>query len=290
VVPSVNGAGYLFDCLDAVRTAGARVRLEVLVVERCGGALRDELARRCPEVEVLPVPAGTSIPDMRAAAFRRARADAVAVIEDHVLVPAAWAEQMLAALAAGADVAGGSVANAATGTITDRTAFLCEYSHLLPGSRAGVQMPVTGNNVVYRRRLLAAYAHVWSAGRWEDYLHDALRRDGAVMVADPAIVVGHRMHYTALEYMSQRMLYARSYAGLKRGDLSPAGRLLRAAGSMALPPVLLVRILARAGAAARHGQASATSLPLLLAFVTAWAFGEMIGYLGGPGNALARVR
>jgi hypothetical protein len=36
VVPSVNGFSDLQECLDALEREGARVRLEVIVVERCG--------------------------------------------------------------------------------------------------------------------------------------------------------------------------------------------------------------------------------------------------------------
>jgi len=30
-------------------------------------------------------------------------------------------------------------------------------------------------------------------------------------------------------------------------------------------------------------------LPLLAVFVVSWAFGEMVGYVAGPGDSLARV-
>ena len=76
--------------------------------------MRRALATRTPEVLVLPVPPQTTIPQMRALGFQHASGAAVAVIEDHILVPPDWARQILGGLASGAAVVGGSVYNAAT--------------------------------------------------------------------------------------------------------------------------------------------------------------------------------
>jgi hypothetical protein len=46
-------------------------------------------------------------------------------------------------------------------------------------------------------------------------LHDAMRADGVKLICDPNIVVGHKMHYRFVDYLSQRYLYARSYAGAR---------------------------------------------------------------------------
>lgn len=70
-------------------------------------------------VRLLSVPVATTIPAMRALAFAAAGAPTIAVIEDHVLVPAGWARQMVAARS------------------DDWAAFLCEYSHLVAPLTAG---------------------------------------------------------------------------------------------------------------------------------------------------------
>ena len=50
-------------------------------------------------MRILPVSPATTIPQMRALAFREAKSEAVAVIEDHVIVPPGWAKRLLACLA-----------------------------------------------------------------------------------------------------------------------------------------------------------------------------------------------
>ncbi len=163
------------------------------------------------------------------------------------------------------------------------------YSHLLPPLPEGDVESLTGNNVVYRRALLDRYRDVVAEGRWEDHLHAAMRRDGVGLTCRPEIVVGHKMHYRVRDYLSQRYLYSRAYAGLRAAPLPAPKRLALSLATAALPPVLLYRIVARVASRQGHRAELARSLPLLMLFVCAWAAGEAIGYAAGPGDALARV-
>lgn len=289
VVPSVNGAGDLMGCLEALERQRPDVALEVLVADRCGETLRQAVQDRFPDVKVLAAPAGTTIPDLRAMAFDAATGDSVAVIEDHVIVPPGWARQLLEAQARGEDVVGGAVENAANQRIVDWAAFLCEYSHLLPPLPDGPSDWLTGNNTVYRRSLLRKYREVTRQGRWENHLHDALRKDGVTLFCRPAIRVGHKKHYTVWEYLSQRYLYSRSYAGARTAGAPLPRRLAWGLAAMALPPVLFGRTVARIWHKGVHRGELVRSLPLLGLFVTGWAAGEVVGAWFGPGDALAKV-
>jgi len=288
VVPAVNGWADLERCLAALEPERDEVALEVLVVDRCGEALRAAVAGRFPWAQVVPVAPATTIPQMRAEAFDRATAPSVAVIEDHVLVPRGWARRLLAARRS-ARVVGGGVRNAATARWVDRVAFYCEYSHLLVALPAGPSAWLTGNNTVYDRALLAAHRDVYHAGRWEDHLHAALRRAGVELVLCPDLVVDHRKHYTVVEYLSQRYLYARSFAGARLAGASRARRALYGLAALGLPAVLLGRVGRRMAEAGRWRELPA-ALPLLALFVAAWGAGEAVGSWFGAGRSLERVR
>lgn len=290
VVPSVNGFADLERALEALERERSHTALEVLVPDRLGSALREQVGRRFPWAVVLPAAPETTIPELRALAFRAASAPAVAVIEDHVLVPPGWSEAMLAALAEGADAVGGAVENAATETVLDWAAFLCEYSQLLPPLPAGPVEGLTGNNTAYRRVPLDAARTAWEAGRWEDHLHAALRAAGCRLVQHPEIVVGHRKHYTVAEYTSQRFLFARAWAGMRAREWSGLHRGVVGLLALALPAVLYVRIARTVWRKRRHRAELVRSLPLLVLFVCAWGLGEVTGYIAGPGQALRQVR
>lgn len=293
VVPSVNGLGDLLDCLSALERQRGEVDLEVLVVDRCGAALRAEVRRQYPTARVLEAPEGTTIPDLRAMAFSAATGRSVAVIEDHVIVPDGWARALLDAVRDakrdGEVVVGGAIENAAVDRLVDWAAFLCEYSHCIVPLPEGPTDWLPGNNVVYPRALLTRYQSVLGRGQWENRLHDAMRKDGVTLICRPQIHVGHKKHYTVGEYLSQRYLYARSYAGARVADASPGRRLAYGVAALALPPLLMFRTVSRIVAKRRHRVELVRSLPLLAVFVVSWAFGEMVGYVAGPGDSLARV-
>lgn len=288
VIPSVNGWQDLEGCLAALAAQDAGVPVEILVADRVGPSVREPLRRSFPAARLLEAGPRTTIPDLRALAFEAASGAVIGVIEDHVLVPKDWARRMLAEHAAGAQVVGGAVENAATERPVDWAAFLCEYSAIL-APREGPSPWVTGNNVTYRGELIAAHPQIWRAGRWENYLHDTLRAEGVVLLCRPSIVVGHKMHYTTLSYLHQRYLYSRSYAGTRVAGAGAFKRLATGLAAFALPPVLLLRIVRNVKASGRYGAELSRSLPRLALFTLGWAWGEIVGYWMGPGDALERV-
>jgi hypothetical protein len=243
---------------------------------------------KAPDIELIAADVGATIPELRAMAFAVARAEVVAVIEDHVIVPRGWARSMLAAHAAGAEVVGGSVENAATERLVDKAAFLCEYSHcLVPPS--GPSDWVVGNNVTYRRSLLERFKTVIDEHMWENHLHDALKGAGVTLVSDPAIRVGHKKHYTVAEYSHQRYLYSRSFAGMRVSGVGAARKLAYGFAAFLLPPILLFRLFSRVWTTGKHRNSLVASLPLQAVFVSSWAAGEIVGYWFGPGDSLRKV-
>ena len=296
VVPSVNGFSDLERALTALQKEADDVSLEVLVVDRLGDAVRAAVRSRFPSVTIIAAPPSATIPAMRLLAFDAARGPAVAVIEDHVIVPPGWARMMLDAVrdaqrfAHKAEVVvGGSVENAATRRVVDWAAFLCEYSHCIAPLPAGPAEWVTGNNVIYPAALLARYRSRLSADQWENHLHALMRADGTTLLCRPDIIVGHEKYYTVDEYLSQRYLYARSYAGARVSDASWTKRFLYGAAAVALPPVLFWRTVSRVFAKRRHRAELLKSLPLIALFVCAWAAGEVIGSWFGAGDSLQKV-
>jgi glycosyl transferase family 2 len=289
VVPSVNGFADLEPTLTALAAEASDVSLEIIVVDRCGEAVRNLIRRRFPQVRVIDAPPMTTIPGMRSLGFDAARGAAVAVIEDHVIVPHGWARAMIDAQRE-SPVVGGTVENAATTGIVDWAAFLCEYSQCLSPLPAGPSEWLTGNNVVYRRTVLEQYRSRLSPNEWENHLHGMMRADGVVLMCRPDICVRHLKHVTVGEYLQQRYLYARSYAGARVAGSGVGRRALMGAAAVALPPVLFYRIVSTILRKRRHRAELLRGLPLIAMFVCAWAAGEVIGSWFGAGDSLRKVR
>lgn len=290
VVPSVNGLHDLVPCCEALAAARARTPIDVLVVNRLGPEVSRTITATHPWIAVHEMAAETTIPAMRHAAFERITTPWVAVIEDHVIVPAEWPERALAVVAEGFEVAGGPIENAATGRLLDWATFLCEYASCLPPLPEGDATWLPGNNIIYSRALLERYRAVTAEGRWENRLHDQMRADGVRLERRGALVVGHKKHFGFFEYLSQRFLYSRSYAGARVAGAPLPKRLAIGAAALALPAVMFLRIeqsLASKGVAA--GRLLAT-MPFIAVFTLSWGLGEVVGYWFGAGNALQRVR
>jgi hypothetical protein len=143
--------------------------------------------------------------------------------------------------------------------------------------------------VTYRRALLERFADRLGEDRWEDHLQSALRAAGIELMSRPEIVVLHRQRTTASRYARQRWLYSRAYAGQR---VAGRGALIRVAwglGALALPPLLVARIVRAVWATGEHRRELLATLPLPAAFVTVWAAGEVAGAWLGPGDAMSRV-
>lgn len=290
VVPSVNGLHDLVPCCAALAVARARTPIDVLVVNRLGPEVSRTITASHPWIVVHEMPAETTIPAMRHAAFARVETPWVAVIEDHVIVPPEWPGRALAVVAEGFEVVGGPIENAATGRLLDWATFLCEYAACLPPLPEGPATWLPGNNVVYARPLLERYRGVTAEGKWENRLHDQMHADGVRLERRANLVVGHKKHFGFFEYLSQRFLYSRSYAGARTLGAPLVKRLVVGAAAVALPAVMFLRIeQALLTKGVPKGRLLAT-LPLIAIFTISWGLGEVAGYWFGAGDALRRVR
>lgn len=291
VIASVNGMPALGECVGHLFAQEGGHACEVLVVDRCGEAVRAELARRFPrpELRVIAAPPGTSIPRLRAIGMAQARGRAVATLEDHCNVNARWFETIERLLDRGCEAMGGPVRNGAVSRLTDWAVFFVEYGRFMPPFPAGEVPGIAGSSAVYDRAMLARLGPALEAEAWEHFLHQRMRELGVRFTSDSGLEVEHKKSFTFGYFMSQRYHYSRSFAGMRLAGAGALKRALYAVATPLLPPLLLWRttrdVLAKGGQAKRL----LASLPLLLAFTASYAWGEAVGALGGPGRSLERV-
>jgi hypothetical protein len=287
VVASVNGLPYLGACLDALaaRCPGA----EVIVADWTDEATRARVRERWPAVRLLSFDAPMAVPELRAAGIAAARAPYVALIEDHCVVSEGWQESILAAHAQGYSVVGGSVRNAETNRVRDWAAFLCEYSDVMPPVPHGVTGGLPGMNVSYDRRAIAAMEDLLREGRWESWLHPHLQRSGFDLYSDPRITLDHAKDFGVREFLSQRYHYARSHAGMRNRELG-SRRLVYLFGSPLIVPLFYARIAHNTLGKRTNRLEFLLASPLLLLYLSVWAFGEGIGYAIGGGRSILKVR
>jgi GT2 family glycosyltransferase len=289
IIPSVNGFPELGECLEAMRRREPDVDCEILVVDRCGEETRRQIRERFPAVQVIDAPPNTSIPALRAMGMHRARGRIIAITEDHVLVPPCWFQRIREAHAAGFKAIAGPVENGSVDRLTDWAVFFCEYAPFMPPAPTGVVPVIAGNNTAYDRELLGRVDQSTLEQMWEYFLHQQIRRMGVPFYRDEAMTVSHKKEFGFWYFLSQRYHYSRSFAAMRTKQAPMLRRMIIAAATPLLPPLLLVRMYRSVMEKRRHVKEFFLSLPLIFPFLISWAWGEAVGALLGPGASLERV-
>ena len=145
-------------------------------------------------------------------------------------------------------------------------------------------------NVAYvRQRLLALDRNALVAGFWETTVHPTLLRQHARLVFADDVRFAHCKHFGLMEFLEQRFLYSRYYAGNRFGRIAWPRRAAALLLSPLLPILLLWRFQRGALRRRRYWDEFLSLLPLLALFALVWTIGEVAGYALGPGDALAKL-
>lgn len=289
VIASVNGWDVLGPTLDSIDRLPERDRLEVLVVEPENGDVRSRLRERSKRVRIVAIEGKLSIPRMRYLGVCQAKGDLIAILEDHAEVDHEWASTILETHQdPDLGAVGGRVENGKSGWVNSAV-FFCEYTTYMGPVIEGPTDDLPGNNIAYKREHLLNHAELLDDGKWESWINDRLVSEGVPIVSTNRLVVKHIKSFRLGYFLTQRFHFARSYAGMRRGDQSTAKRLIYGFGSIALPPLLTLRVMRQALKKRRDLARFVACLPLIALFFSVGAAGEMLGYLVGPGRSLDLV-
>jgi hypothetical protein len=201
-----------------------------------------------------------------------------------------WLDEIQKAFADPQVVAvGGSVENGVKDTAFDWATFLCEYSYFSPPVVEGAATVLPGMNVAYRRSALKLIPRErLVAGFWETTVHALLLKAGGTFVSRNAMKMYHCKKFSFGLFSRQRYVYSRYYAGNRFNAGQIPHRIVASVASLILPPLLLWR-MSKAASVKKLGGEFASALPSLAALVFIWSAGEIVGYLAGPGRALAEI-
>jgi hypothetical protein len=278
IVTSYRSRAILDACLTELSRQPAA--LEIVVADCSPEDPTAELQARFPKVRVLHVADRVTVPALRWRAVPLTTGALVAAIEGRSLPSPAWCADLVAAHARWpeAPAIGGPVELKADATPFDWALYFSEFAAFAPPLAGGPAPQLSGANLSYKREALAASQDLMDQGQWEAALHERWRGQGRDLVISPATVV-FQNGMRGADALAMRFHYGRSYAadrfGPRRG-IAIAYALL----GFLLPALITARA---AGHAARSRRLSrfVTALPWLVALNTAWAAGEIAGYLLG---------
>jgi hypothetical protein len=277
VIPLVEGRAL--DALLDELCASATTADEILVVPAGAvGAHADD------RVTWVAAPADASIPQRRALGLARARGAIVAFVEDTVRPIAGFcaAVRTLHAQHPEAAAIGGTVALADHLTPRQVALAALDYGRFL-GASGGDAAGVPGNVMSFKRRALADAGDLTSDAFREVEIVARLSTGPGTVRVDPAMAATCIAVDPRGATPDSRFQHGRLYAGHRPTPGRLFERVGRAMAAPALAGVLARRAL---GALRGAGHPGIVRVAPHVAWMSgAWALGESVGYLAGPGQA-----
>ncbi|MGH8508945.1 MAG: glycosyltransferase, partial [Gammaproteobacteria bacterium] len=167
--------------------------------------------------------------------------------------------------------------------------YFCEYNGSLPPAPRGETDQLNDANIAYRRDLLIEHSHLLADGYWTMTMHPVLLAKGTKFLSVPEMVVYHRGPFNFGYYVWQRYLFSRAYAGVRAQAQSTLRRLAYLVGAPLIPVMLLGRMALKVYQKRYRSRQFIRTLPLIIPALIVLVAGEWVGYLLGPGDALAKV-
>lgn len=290
---STEDADRILQTLDSLRQQRGGHSYEVIIGDRRDDKVGRLIEQSYPEAKLFRCPASTALPELRTLALDRAAGQYIVVTEDHCVPAEDWLEGIARAFReapAGTAAVAGCVENGVTQTSLDWATFLCEYSAFVAPVAEGPARALPGMNVAYERGVFEGLDRkVLTTGFWETTLHPALLDAGRTLHSTNSIRIYHCKKFSLGLFARQRFIYSRYYGGLRFGRGQWARKAIAIAATPALPALLLFRMARQVSAKRRLRLELLSALPYLAMFVIIWAWGELVGYALGAGDALERI-
>ncbi len=292
IIANVSEQPEIVSCLAALEKQIDDC-VEVIVVDAIDSATAKTLRQQFAWVRFVSIDQNAGIPQMLVSGLAHCQGNVIAILEDHEIVASGWCEATLNVHQTYPEISAiaGPIDNGCVGRVIDWATFFCEYCKFMSPIQAGETEFLPGHNVSYKRDALEAGSlEAMANGFWDGVLHPELRRRGFRFRMEPSLKVLHQKHIGFFEFIEQRFLYSRYYAGSRTLDWNLLYRAGYSIACLALPIVLLSRILSCGFSKRTLQKELLLSMPYLFSFTLVWAFGEMVGSLFGRGGSLASIR
>ncbi len=292
VVAAHNPGEAITSCLTALQAQQGIDLTEIVVADSSSDSSVDVIRTRFPHVRLLHYSDPLTIPQLRGAAIAASRGEIIAIIDPHCIVPRGWLENLLEAHARRGEPAIGGPVELADGhdhTLVAWATYFCEYVAFMPPLEAGPSAELTGNNISYKRQALGETGTFARTGFWKTFVNRRLQANGHQLWTAPSLEVKLRKPIPFVEFFLSRYHHGRCYAAMRAAEASHGERWYHALTAPLLPFVALVRQAQSVWPKRRKRAEFVLAVPLLLLLHGSWAWGELWGYLRGPGRSCARL-
>ena len=295
VVTIVDGGGALGECLHALTTQEAAPEMEIIVPYDDSVSGIDELKARFPVarfVSLGPVQTGRPLESpggqhelfdrRRAVGLAEARGEIVCILEDRGVPDATWAARVSRLHGELPHAVIGGAVECGVDASLNWAVYFCDYGRYQLPLEAGPREYVTDVNISYKREPLMRLRPLWEERYHETTVHWQLARNGETLYLTPELVVQQRRRGLSVgSILRERVEWGRLFAYTRARELGVGRRLGYALLSPLLPALLLVRHTRLQAEKRRRLKRFLSVSPLVALFLSAWSFGELLGYVTG---------
>ena len=292
VIATHDASAVIERCLSALHAQTTPELPEIIVADSSTDGTDAIVRARFPTVRLLHVDEPLTVPRLRARGIAVASGEVIAILDPYAIADRQWAEALLAEHAVRpSPIIGGTVdlydADGQGPLAWAR--YINEYGMFMPPMVAGAMDILAGSNLSYKRAALLDNAKFQPDAFWKTFVNESAEAAGSPLWLASSVRVALLKPIDFRDYFRTRFDHGRCYAGMRVTGRSRVEKWLRAASAPLLPWVLLGRTGRRYYAKKRHREKLLTTLPFQLALFGNWALGELVGYLGGPGESCQKL-
>ncbi len=284
--------GGLRECLAALRSQAAAVGAEVIVPFDSTLPDASGLRREFPDVRFLEMTGVRTPAELRSTGALSSTGDVVAFLEGHCRPAPDWCERVLAAHASTHAAVGGPIEKGlpdegGRDTPLNWSVYLADYSRYMLPLPAGATHALSDCNVAYKRSALESTREHWTTEFHENVVNGALAASGATLWFEPSMTVFEQRRLSVGAALRDRFSFGRLFGSTRVPGVALPKRLAMSAAALAMPPLLVARVVGNLRRRGRHRDQLLRCLPSLAMISTAWMVGEAVGYLtASAGDAL----
>ncbi len=280
VIAAWNGAEALRRCLISLENQIESA--EVIVVSNF--SVEDlETDSRFSFVKFAFVAAETTVPQLRSRGISLAHGEIIALAEDHCFFDKDWCRDIRKAHESNHAAVGGAIENTDDSRALDWAVYFFDYGKYMPPNQAGETGTLSGFNASYKKEVLDGLQEIYQDGFFETFFNEELKKRRHKLFLTDSATIYHAKNYELKKTLIQFYHLARSFAARRIAAAPFSNRATFAVVSLALPIILPTRIALNIIKKNRRFKELVSSFPCLVLLMSAWAWGEFRGYLGGEG-------